>query len=136
MLDSGCRIDGREKGVFRSCFTIMTFSFVAEYFFSFHFFFSSFPSLAMLSYLTFLFCDMLLYFFALRFILTMVLFLSPLRFFPLFLFSFFPMTLIISVISFWLGAGYVVMVLDDLQVIMGVAIFFTLGSEGDELGSE
>jgi len=90
----------------------------------------------MLSYLTFLFCDMLLYFFALRFILTMVLFLSPLRFFPLFLFSFFPMTLIISVISFWLGAGYVVMVLDDLQVIMGVAIFFTLGSEGDELGSE
>jgi len=46
------------------------------------------------------------------------------------------MVLSISVISFWLGAGYVVMVLDDLQVIMGVMIFFTLGSEGDELRSE
>lgn len=46
------------------------------------------------------------------------------------------MVLSISVISFWLGAGYVVMVLDDLQVIMGVTIFFTLGSEGDELRSE
>lgn len=46
------------------------------------------------------------------------------------------MVLSISVVSFWLGAGYVFMVLVDSQAIMGVTIFFTLGSEGDELRSE
>jgi len=63
----------------------------------------------------------------------------PLRalfFFLLYFFHLF-LWLNISVISFWLGAGYgYVMVLGDLQVIMGVMMFLYWEAGIYELGSE